>query len=959
MDTLDFLQRVTGSAGYYSLLAIGPKKRRVQKFYKTAEQLIDAAINFDENGYDAYFALGRFNNDDSREADNVAQMRAFFLDLDCGPTKDYADQPSALAALRSFVKQTKLTKPIIVNSGRGIHAYWPLPAPITRAQWQPIADRFKSACKSLGLRIDGSVTADAARVLRVPGTGNHKDNPPKPVEILAGGAHVEISPEHFDACVSPHAKVSAETVSSTGLFGDKNVRVLVDPKSTRETSAVMDALTSNIEASFKKIAKRSAEGKGCGQIAQLLTDPDSADEPLWRAGLSIAVRCKESKAIHWLSQGHSEYDPDDTVEKADRTKGPYLCAKFDDLNPGVCGNCPHWGKIKSPIVLGHVLAEAAGSEEVVVPPTAKRGPRYSGGTVTIPEYPAPYVRGKTGGVYLKTLDDDGEIKINTVWNNDLYVVRRLIDPEQGELVEMRHHLPRDGIRTFVIPLYNVTSKEEFRKVLATNGVAAINKEVDTLMAYTQTWVKELQHIVQADDAHRQYGWVDTADQFILGDKVISATGIDPNASTVTTRSTIDYFKPKGTLEGWKDAMDFYNRPGFELHQLIVCAGFGSVLMKFMPVNAALIHIWSKNSGFGKTTVQQAALSIWGDPKPLMLGEKDTHNSRMQRADVFHSLPVCMDEITNIHPKEASDMIYQITGGMQKNRMSSNGNSERLRGDPWNLLFISSANSSLIDRVSMAKAMPKAEAQRVLEIEVGQLFNEKTDKVLTDEFSRKLQANYGHAGVLFVQYVMQNLDDVRILVETIQRQIDAAAALGPDNRFWSAAVATSVAAAVICNHRLGLLRYDVAALTKYVVRKVLRTNQAASVDLSIDALELATEFAYQNWGKILQIQGGLDMRTHKNGLDNLVMPEQLPRGTDFVGRYETDMRRLFLRLTPFKEWLAERQMNSRSVIDDLIKNHGAKKDRVRLSKGTHMHLDPVCAIVIPVQIGSQDGGEEEN
>jgi len=61
-------------------------------------------------------------------------------------------------------------------------------------------------------------------------------------------------------------------------------------------------------------------------------------------------------------------------------------------------------------------------------------------------------------------------------------------------------------------------------------------------------------------------------------------------------------------------MAFYNRPGFELHQLVVCAGFGSALMKFLPESAALIHLWSKDSGFGKTTAKLAALSIWGNPK---------------------------------------------------------------------------------------------------------------------------------------------------------------------------------------------------------------------------------------------------------------------------------------------------------------------------------------------------------
>ena len=114
-----------------------------------------------------------------------------------------------------------------------------------------------------------------------------------------------------------------------------------------------------------------------------------------------------------------------------------------------------------------------------------------------------------------------------------------------------------------------------------------------------------------------------------------------------------------------------------------------------------------------------------------------------------------------------------------------------------------AQRSLIDKVAMAKAMPKAEAQRVLEIETSKLFNFREDKVHTDAFSLAIQNNYGHAGIIFVQYVMAHMAETKLLVETLQRQIDKAAGLGPENRFWSAACAVTLAAAVICKH-LGLI-----------------------------------------------------------------------------------------------------------------------------------------------------------
>lgn len=955
MDTQTFLRSVLGTDGHYCVLAIKNGKR-VQKFYPTIEALQNAAENFDENGYDAYYGLGTFEEADSREAENVKQMHAFYMDLDCGvhlekgTPKDFPDQLTAIKALKAFCKTNRLPRPTLVNSGYGVHVYWPLSGPVNFMAWLPVAEKLKALAKAQGFKADASVTADAARVLRVPGTHNHKGGNRVPVSIFG---------------LEPPQPV--DFFAFAGLFEGVAMPVLFNKYvPSGGNNAMMDALIGKREALFKTILAKTAAGKGCAQIAYIIENRAKMDEPMWRAGLSIAKFCSDGgKAAKVISQEHPDYSEHDTMMKMDRIKGPYLCSRFEDYNPGGCRGCVHLNKLKSPITLGMQFKEADPQDNVVLDPVATvtaetttedDTPAVVSKPYVIPAYPKPYFRGQNGGVFIRIVDDEGEVAEHMVWQNDLYVTRRLEDPEMGEVLEMRHHLPRDKVKTFVVPMYVATSKDEYRKVLSANSVGALGKEIDAIMIYTQAWVKELQYTTQADDAHRQFGWVGDFDGFVLGDKVFYGDRVEHNAPSSATRGLLEFFEPKGTMAGWKEAMGFYNKPGFELHQFVVCAGFGSVLMKFMPVHAALIHLWSKDSGFGKTTVQQAALSIWGDPGRTLLGENDTYNSKMNRADVMHSLPVCMDEITNIKPTDGSDLIYQVTGGRQRNRMSSTSNAERYRGDPWNLLFITSANCSLIDKVSIAKAMPKAEAQRVLEIETSKLFTEKADKELTDKFSRALLVNYGHAGPPFVQYIMQNRDAVQLLVETIQMKIDKAANLGPENRFWSASAAAIIAAAVICNH-LKLLPYDVPALQKYVVTKVLGTNQASSVEMSMDPMALISDYTYQNWGRILQIKSTMDRRgqkTTENGIDELVVPDQSPRSTDLVGRYETDLKCLYLLPRPFKEWLSERQVNYLSVLNDLKTRGTGKKAKIRLTKGTKMNLPAVDVLEVSIDLEPANG-----
>ena len=153
------------------------------------------------------------------------------------------------------------------------------------------------------------------------------------------------------------------------------------------------------------------------------------------------------------------------------------------------------------------------------------------------------------------IDGDGEPEDKMIYQNDLYVVKRVRDSEIGEAIVMRLHLPKDGVREFTIPLTAVTSKEELRKQLSMQGIAVIR--TDELMKYTTTWVNELQSQSEADEARRQFGWVDDElTGFVLGKEEVRADKIKSNPPSTATTGMFSYFEPRGTLEGWKKTSNF-------------------------------------------------------------------------------------------------------------------------------------------------------------------------------------------------------------------------------------------------------------------------------------------------------------------------------------------------------------------------------------------------------------------
>ena len=119
-------------------------------------------------------------------------------------------------------------------------------------------------------------------------------------------------------------------------------------------------------------------------------------------------------------------------------------------------------------------------------------------------------------------------------------------------------------------------------------------------------------------------------------------------------------------------MNFYNREGFEIHQFVVGTAFGSALMGLSPINCAALHLHSKESGVGKTTAMAAAATVWGDPEDLLLVQKDTYNTKMHRGEIYHNLPLYIDELTEAKPTELSNLAYQLTGGKQRNRFGKWG-----------------------------------------------------------------------------------------------------------------------------------------------------------------------------------------------------------------------------------------------------------------------------------------------
>jgi hypothetical protein len=124
-----------------------------------------------------------------RFAQNALKLKAIWVDIDVGPSEPgkkpkYPTIEVALKAILLFAMTVKLPPPsAIVYSGGGVHVYWISKDALDRDQWAPYADGLKNLLLANNILCDAGLTTDSARILRVPGTFNHKYDPPKPVTL--------------------------------------------------------------------------------------------------------------------------------------------------------------------------------------------------------------------------------------------------------------------------------------------------------------------------------------------------------------------------------------------------------------------------------------------------------------------------------------------------------------------------------------------------------------------------------------------------------------------------------------------------------------------------------------------------------------------------------------------------------------------------------------------------------
>lgn len=318
-------------------------------------------------------------------------------------------------------------------------------------------------------------------------------------------------------------------------------------------------------------------------------------------------------------------------------------------------------------------------------------------------------------------------------------VEKLVSIDTGLVkVRLRYRRSYSDRRTWseiVVPMSRISKAADI-VALSDCGVSVTSGErAQALVDFLRDAIDKNQDIIPEVKAVSRMGW--------------NEEGFSPYVGGVAFDSA-DSFRPiykaigqAGSLEGWlAEALDA--RSYSLTARIVLAASFASVLVEPLGCLPFFVHLWSMDSGTGKTVAQMLGASVWANPTAggaYFQTFKSTSVGVELMAGFLHSLPLFLDELQLAKDRHGrvNFNVYELAAGSGKLRGNK---SLGLDYTPkWANCFITSGETPLVGETDGAGAV-----NRVVEIECRH-----GEAVIRDghRTANALKLNYGHAGKRFI------------------------------------------------------------------------------------------------------------------------------------------------------------------------------------------------------------------
>ena len=878
------------------------------------------------NNCDVYIGLGtqRMSSLDVKSVDgypkaerkiaNVVSFNSIYLDIDVGKAGAYATTSDAFAALDDFIDKVGLpeTSMEVLSGSGGLHAYWCFKDPVPVPNWIPLATALRDAALAYGLKFDPQVTVNAAGILRVPGTFNHKAFPPKPVTLLEDTSFNQYDYQQMVGALSKYigtslSGVRAHQVQSVGMSGNFTANVGVAPPIALDDVLRVCPTLNDIEA-------RGGNG-----------DP----EPLWNLAMMVASFTDDPvDAAHRLSDGDPRYTKAETDRKLHekinaRTQNPAIgwpqCASFSPLHTA-CATCPLFAQGKSPLN----FATKPTPSQPVNPGSPDR------------LMPFGYWRDINNHVFTTIVNDKTKLPVSAkVLEYPIYEAG--IDAGNGHLV---FKTSISGIDRWCSPnIHSNMQPGPAAQVLASQGIWIMQPGWKVARDFVVSWMGHLQSIKQTITPD-SYGWTDDGKGFTFDQTVYSATGKEV---AFRGSSHDPRFIAKGDIKLWQSAMDLvYGNPSLEV---VVASAFASPLLELVSSTSVVLSAYSADSGIGKTTAMMLGQAVWGDPRTGMSALADTLNSVMKKVADLRNLPIYWDELhTRDQVEKVVDMVFQVTQGKGKARL--NKDITQAAAPSFTTMFVVASNHGISDDVYHQTDGTEAGGLRVFELEAEP---HKSTIFANHEAIQRLkpiEKNFGNAGAIYAEFIAQNRATIQQIIDAKGKDLHRKYNFTSKERFWAMTLSTLTVGATLANHA-GLTRFDIPAIETFLgetlvkMRQILSAQEFTTLSQPGAGEDVLGEMMASLRGKHLLVTDRIHYGMGRPGLVDASATGDLTRLGDVWMQYGEKDGRFRVRAKPFNTWLREHRQHPTQILKLLGKSYHVQHGKFAIGSGVPF-LDAIAS-----------------
>jgi len=240
------------------------------------------------------------------------------------------------------------------------------------------------------------------------------------------------------------------------------------------------------------------------------------------------------------------------------------------------------------------------------------------------------------------------------------------------------------------------------------------------------------------------GW--HGDAFVLPDGTINEPENERIIYQASEYQNAGCIGSRGNLSDWQNLM----RDVSQIVKFAIACSLAAPLRYQTNIAAGGFHFYGRTSQ-GKTTMLQAAASVWGNScDPAMAGGTDayiqrwnaTKNGLEGMASSFNDLPLIIDEIGEGEERDFGRIIYQLMSGTGKQRASRTGGMRPRR--EWRILLLSNGELPVSDFIPNARG---GQLVRLVDIQAEEMFTDRADADCMKEGCSKV---YGLAGTAFIE-----------------------------------------------------------------------------------------------------------------------------------------------------------------------------------------------------------------